>query len=524
MTGIMPQHGSVEMEFEIRNVGIDTGANVVLINGHDATAYGLAPGDRVEIYAKGSSRKSIAIVDVSNITGRNRMGLTSELSRELRLRNGAKVKLAKMEQPKSLAVIKERLRGRRLPYESLYSIVKDVVERRLSRDEITAFLVGLHAHSLTIEEAEYMSMAMVNTGEVLGLKKKKVFDKHSIGGTPGDKTTLLAVPIVAAAGLTIPKTSSRAITSAAGTADRAEAFMPVSLNVDEMRRIVNRINGCIVWGGAVHLAPADDIFIRAEYPLSIDPLLLPSIMSKKKAAGATDMVLDVPVGDKEKSPSDAELLIRDFMYLGRRMGINVHGAITRGDQPIGYAIGAGAEAREALSVIRNIKNVPDIIDKATGIAGMILELGGKRQGKKLAMSILRRGLAEKKMNEIISWQGGDPKIRPEEIPLGRRSATILSDRNGTVLSMNNIALASATRILGAPLDKRAAIILHRKLGENVKKGEAIFTLYSESSGAINDAEKHLRENSAMLIGSGNEMLIKRIVKVKVSHPHFALER
>jgi AMP phosphorylase len=190
---------------------------------------------------------------------------------------------------------------------------------------------------------------MVETGERLELKKKIVLDKHNIGGSIGDKTSMLLVPIIASLGYTIPKTSSRAITSPAGTADKVETIMPVDLTIDEMKEVVEKTNGCLVWGGALHLAPADDIFIRIEYPLEIDPLLFPSIMAKKKAVGATHLVIDIPTGRgaKVKTIGDAQILAKDFITLGSMLKIKVNAAITYGEQPIGYSIGAGLEAKEA---------------------------------------------------------------------------------------------------------------------------------------------------------------------------------
>ena len=198
--------------------------------------------------------------------------------------------------PSSVYSIRNRLSGRKLTYEEILEIIRDMVKGHISEIEMTSFVTALHILGLDLDEATSLSLAMVETGNTLKIDKPLIVDKHSIGGVPGDKTTLLAVPIIAVAGLTIPKSSSRSITSATGTADRAEILMPVSLGVEEMRRVVEKTDGCIVWGGALDMAPADDIFIRVEHPLSIDPLLLPSIMSKKKAVGTNLLVVDIPTG------------------------------------------------------------------------------------------------------------------------------------------------------------------------------------------------------------------------------------
>ncbi len=286
-----------------------------------------------------------------------------------------------------------------------------------------------HSFGLDLDEATNLSMAMFRTGSSMKLDREVVVDKHSIGGVPGDKTTLLVVPIIAACGLTIPKTSSGAITSPAGTADRAKVLMPVDLNMAEMQEVVVKTNGCIVWGGSVHLAPADDIFVKVEYPLSIDPLLLPSIMSKKKAVGANLLVVDIPCGRgaKVKTIGEADLLAKDFLEIGSRLGIKVRCAVTYGEQPIGYAVGPALEAKEALQALMGRGSPLDLIEKATDIAGMILELAGKSDGKRIAAEALRSGKAEQKMREIIAAQGGDPKITPEEIAIADHQFTFQSD-------------------------------------------------------------------------------------------------
>lgn len=510
--------------FKIKNLDIETGARIAMLNEEDAGILGAHAGDRLELKARG--RRAIGILNIAKFMKSQSIGLSKELSEELETKDGDECDVKMAKQPDSLAAIKEKINGRRLDYEQAYNIIKDAVEGKLEKTELTAFVVALHSFGIDLEEATYISEAMVNTGEKLNLKKKKIFDKHSIGGVPGDKTTLLLVPIVAAAGLTIPKTSSRAITSAAGTADRAEVLMPVNLDVKELEEVVNKTNGCIAWGGAVHLAPADDIFIRIEYPFSIDPLLLPSIMSKKKAAGSTDMVLDVPIGDtvKVKNRSEAELLIKDFVTLGGRLGINVNGAITYGEQPIGHTLGAALEAREALLTITRKEVADDLLDKATSLAGILLEMAGKENGKKLAKEIVMSGLAEKKLREIIAEQGGDERIKPEDIEIGDHGEELLADTNGRVMKFDNTVLAYAARIAGAPTNKKAGIYVHKKLGEDVSKGESILTVYSDSSPKAKEALEYIRENSGVLVAKGNAMLIKKLIGEKIRPQHFIIER
>jgi len=349
---------------------------------------------------------------------------------------------------------------------------------------------------------------------------------NSVGGVPGDKTTLLVVPIVAAAGLAIPKTSSRAITSAAGSADRAESLMDVNLDIDEMKRVVEKSNGCFVWGGALHMAPADDIFVQVEFPLSIDPMLLPSIMSKKKAVGANFLVVDIPTGrgTKIKTLGDANLLSKDFISLGKRLDITTQCAITFGEQPVGYTIGPALEAKEALEVLMRKKFVPDLIDKAAHIAGILFEMVGKRDGELLAREIIKSGRAEQKLREIIELQHGNPNIKPEDIHIGDSGIDFHSEKSGVVLWIDNAALVELARAAGSPKDKGAGIVLYKKIGDRVVKDEKLFTIYSEKSQKVERVRKLLEENAVMGVGERMEMLIHRVKEVPVHKKTFILER
>jgi thymidine phosphorylase/intein/homing endonuclease len=352
-----------------------------------------------------------------------------------------------------------------------------------------------------------------------------IFLHNSIGGIAGDKTTLILVPIVASVGLTIPKTSSRAITGAGGTADRAECLMPVNLNLEEMKEVVEKTNGCIIWGGTLHLAPADDIFIQVEYPLGIDPLLFPSIMSKKKAVGATHLVIDIPCGRgaKVKTIGDANILAKDFIELGKRLGIKTQCAITHGEELIGYTVGPALEAREALEVLMG-KNVPDLIDKATDLASILFEMVGKKFGKKIALKALTSGKAEKKLREIIDAQGGNPKIKPEDIQIGEHKLDVFSKNRGLVLWINNAELNRIARAAGAPKDKGAGIKVYKKVWEPVKKGEKLFTVFAEKYRKLERVEKALEEGQIIGVGERMEMLIQEVKELPVHKKVFILER
>ena len=514
------------MELKAKILGLEAGGKfIVVLNREDAEDISVSSLDRVRI--KGRSTEVIAIVNITTkLIEEGTVGIYEEVKNSLNLKEGAVVDVEIAPLPTSVYFIRNKLNRRKLTYEEIHEIIQDVVKGNLSEIEIASFVTALHVIGLDLDEATSLSTAMVETGNVLKINKPVIVDKHSIGGVPGDKTTLLVVPIVAAAGLTIPKSSSRAITSAAGTADRIEVLMPVNLGLEEMQKVVEKTNGCMVWGGNLNLAPADDIFIRVEHPLSIDPLLLPSIMSKKKAVGANLMVLDIPTGrgTKVKTIGDADLLAKDFMELGRRLNIKVQCAVTYGEQPVGHTIGPALEAREALGVLMGKAEVPDLVDKATNIAGILLEMSGKSNGKETAMEILRSGKAEKKMREIIAAQGGDQNVKIEGISVGEKTCTVCSRKGGYLLWINNALLAEVARLAGAPKDKGAGVYLYKKIGDRVKKNEPLLTIHAERDLKLQRALDEIERSEVLGIGERMDMLIHEVRELPVAKSTFTIER
>ncbi|MDH5595981.1 MAG: AMP phosphorylase [Candidatus Bathyarchaeota archaeon] len=514
------------MKLRARLLNIQAGGRrIAILNDETASYLGVHSSDRVKITYK--KEHLIAIVNIASNFPRNCVGLYEEISRKLGIKAEEAVEVKLAEIPEALSYVRAKIGGRRLRENEIKMIIKDVVERHLSDVELASFVTALHIHGLSMDEVEGLSKAMVETGSTLILDRSPILDKHSIGGIPGDKASVLIVPIIAAAGLVIPKTSSRAITSPAGTADRVETLCPVNLTIEEIREVVNKTNGCMVWGGALELAPADDLFIQVEYPLAIDPLLLPSIMSKKKAIGATHVVIDMPTGRgaKIETIGEAHALAHDFIDLGKRLGIEVECATTFGEQPLGYAIGPALEAREALSTIMG--NGPaDLREKATNIAGMLLEMVGIQSGKQKAEDLLKSGKAERKLREIIEAQGGNPKIEPGDIKVGDKKAITRADEGGKVLWINNKSIAQLAREAGAPKDKGSGVILKTKIGRHVKRGGVLFEIYAERTTKLEAAVESARKLQPVRLSKKPEeiMLMDRIPARTKHRKTFILER
>jgi AMP phosphorylase len=514
------------MLLKVKPLRMEAKRSIVILNKEDAAELDVKPMDRVELRA--GRKKGVALANTAEkFIPRGSIGIYSRVQQDLRVKAGQSIKVLPTEPPESLSFIKKRLDGDRLDPDEIHRIIQDVVEERLSDIEITSFVISLYNHHMTMKEVAAMATSMAHTGETLDLGKKRIYDKHSIGGVAGDKTSMMLVPVVAAAGLTIPKTSSRAITAPAGTADRMECLCPVDLKLDEIKQVVKETNCCLVWGGAVDLAPADDMFIAVEYPLSIDPLLLPSVMSKKKAVGAKYVVIDIPTGRgvKVKTVVEAEKLANQFIELGKKLRMKVSCISTFGEQPIGHGIGPALEAREVLTSMANFRLLPrDLLEKVSKLAGELFEFAHLKNPDSIAYDIIRSGKAEKKLREIIAAQGGDPNIKPSDIPVGQKKVTIKASQPGKVWWINNAAVIEVARAAGAPKDKGAGILLHKKIGDTVKKGDTLFEIYAEKAQKLNRSLRIGQKLDFMGVGKKLSMVMAEIPHEEKAKKYFILER
>lgn len=405
----------------------------------------------------------------------------------LNAKEGEKIYLSHPKPLQSLSYIHSKIYGNNLQKNEINKIIQDVLAGNLSDVQIAAFLAASAGRRLTFTEITDLTSAMINVGDKLQWEWPLIVDKHSIGGLPGNRTSLIVVPIVAAFGLKIPKTSSRAITSPAGTADTMEVFAPVELDLKKMRKVVERENGCIIWGGAASLSPADDILIRVERALDLDSegQLVASVLSKKIAAGATHIVIDMPIGNttKVRSLDMANILKKYMEEISHLLGVTAHVIFTDGSQPVGRGIGPALEARDILSVLNNEKNAPqDLRARAILLAGEILEFSSKvekGEGQKLAQEILDSGKALKKFQAICQAQGA-----MREPILAGFTHVIESEKTGKVVEIDNRKIARVAKLAGAPNSKGAGIEMHVMLGERVEKRQPLYTIYSETPGEL----------------------------------------
>ncbi|MCG2782467.1 MAG: AMP phosphorylase [Candidatus Altiarchaeales archaeon] len=479
------------MKFTAKCYPIKAEKPIVIMNEADAKFLGVYVSGRVSLSYRG--KEVTAIVNTTkSFVDEHEIGLYKDVTDTLKVRAGDKIMLKPTERPKSVEFIKKKIDGYTLNYEEIYSIIKDVVDDNLSSIELTAFVTGGYMAGYNLDEIVSLTQAIVKTGRQIDFGDD-IVDKHCIGGVAGNRTTMLIVPIVAAAGATIPKTSSRAITSPAGTADTMEVLAPVDFGVEELQRIIRKINACISWGGAVNLAPADDKIIQVEYPLSLDAEghVLSSVMAKKISVGSDYILIDIPVGvgSKVPNPEKADEMKHNFIELGKRLGVAVDCVITNGSSPIGNGIGPALEARDVLLSLENNGSV-SLVKKSVMLAGNLLELAGKAKkgtGRRIAKRILDSGKAKAKMMEIIEEQGGNPEIKPDDIKIGKKEETIKSDVGGRLKFINNKEISAIARAAGAPRDKTSGLYLHINPGDFVDKGDALFTIYSSKNRRLNNA-------------------------------------
>jgi len=514
----------MKMELTVKKLIYETGNKKdVILNYRDAKKLGLNAGDRIRIknvQSKSIESKSwVAILEIdysNSIVKEGEIGITLDILEEKKnLEENAVISVKPAEPPDSFKYIQEKIKGKKLTALQINSIVADVVSGSLSKIDLAAFITSVSINGMDNDEMTAMTLAEANSGEIFNFGEK-VFDKHSTGGVPGNKVSLIIVPIVAAAGLIIPKTSTRAITSPSGTADSMEILAPVVFNSEEVKEIVSKENACLVWGGALDIAPADNLLIEVERPLHMDPigLMIPSILAKKLSMGVKQLVLDIPVGQGTKFPTnnDARKFAYIFKEIATRVGISAECALTLAHQPIGHTIGPGIEAKEALTLLRDYNAGPNsLIEKSTELAGILLEMGGKAQrgqGQILAKEILKSGKAYEKMKRIIEIQGGDPDIKPEDIELGPYIKEFHATKEGHITAVDNSIINQIAKAAGCPQSKKSGVEIFKKQGARIKQGDLIFRIYSDNPTKLNRAEKIYNSTGGPIILGG--MMIERI--------------
>jgi thymidine phosphorylase len=468
---------------------------------HICVAEGFSASARVLLRTARTSL--IATLDVieNQLIEPGQIGLSAIAMHRLQVAEGETVLVEHAPVVDSLRFLRKKIYGHVLADAELEAIMRDISDHRYRDIEIAGFLSVCAGSRLNIDEIIGLTRAMVSCGKRLHWPEQQaIFDKHCIGGVPGNRTTPLVVTICSAGGLLIPKTSSRAITSPAGTADTMGTLFKVEFQLPQMQEVVRKAGACMVWGGAVSLSPADDLMVRIERELDIDGegQLISSVLSKKIAAGSTHVIIDIPVGDtaKVRSSSEADYLASLFSRVGVACGIQVRCVITDGSRPIGAGIGPVQEAQDLLAVLQCKPEAPaDLRQRSLELAANLFDMAeshGLEAGMAKAIRLLDSGKAWEQFLRIAEAQGG---LR--SLPQPGYSAEIRAAANGRILAIDNRRLSRLAKLAGAPQDVTAGLRLHTNAGSLVRHGDPLFTLYSESPGERDYALDYYHANSDM---------------------------
>ncbi len=484
------------MQLKTRLLKWSAGVPVAMIGAKTAEAMGIRENDRVSIEKSSSVDCEVFLTVVNVVQGlvkEGEIGVSSEIKDTFHLKDKQLVEVNIANSPKSLEYIRKKIDKKKLSKKEIKEIIRDIVNNSLSEPEIAMFVSGMYENKMTFKETIHLIESFVESGEKLSFKGKYIADKHCIGGIPGNRTTPLVVSICAAAGLIFPKSSSKAITSAAGTADVIESIAKIEFSKQELKDIIKKTGAFMIWGGSIELVPADSKIIRIEKKLKIDPhaQLLASIMSKKLAVGSKYILIDIPYGKNAKVNLKEGLELKGaFEKYGKHFKLRLKAVLTRGDEPIGNGVGPFLELIDIINVLNPSEKGPeDLKKRSIFLAGNLLELtkkAKKGQGEKLAKEILESGKAFEKFKEIISAQGGNLK----KIKLGEFKKDIVAKRSGEIKEINNKKINLLARVSGCPADKAAGLYLHFHVGEKFKKGDKILTIYSESKPRLKEALKY----------------------------------
>jgi thymidine phosphorylase len=473
-----------------RRFGLDTQYEAIVVmhkQCHVCRSEGFIAHTRV-LLCNGARRVIATLYQATgDLIAHDEAALSESAWTRLALHEGDRITIAHPAALDSLSHLRSRIYGHALGESSFHAIIADIVEGKYSDIHLSSFLTACAARALDHQEILALTHAMVEAGDRLRWPAGVVGDKHSVGGLPGNRTTPIIVAIAASLGLMMPKTSSRAITSPAGTADTMETMAPVELDTAAIRRVVEHEGGCVVWGGAVNLSPADDILIRVERALDLDTegQLIASVLSKKLAAGATHLVIDLPVGPtaKVRDPQSAQALSRSLADLAKTFGLQVRVVLSEGMQPVGHGIGPALEARDVMAVLRGDRPAPrDLRARALALSGALLELAGSApqgEGEATAAQVLDSGRAWAKFQRICEAQGG-MRVPPRST----QQRPLLAGLAGEVHAIDNRKIARLAKLAGAPDDKAAGVDLHVSIGERVSRGQPLCTVHADAPGVL----------------------------------------
>ncbi len=509
----MEEQEHYSMNLKVKTIPVVAKIFISILHEETAKSLGILPLDRAELVHEEKNRSVITVVDTTDsMIKRDEIGIFEDVRQKLNVKEGEKLEVSGVSTPESLEFIKKKMHGGTLGETEIKKIVEDFGENKLSDIEASAFMTSVFINGYTLNETVAMARALTENGITLKLDVEPVVDKHSIGGVNG-RATMLIVPLVACAGLYIPKTSSRSITSAAGTADAMDVLANVSLSAEQIKSITEKHGGVIAWGGSLDLAPVDDKIIKIERPLSMDPKgqVIASVLAKKASVGSKYVVVDIPIGKmlKVKSRQDGKELAGMFIKVGSKLGMKVEAVLTDGEQPSGSAFGSALEAAHVLKILEG-QVYDSLAQKSCELAGVLFELAGKRKqgrGYDYAKKLLESGEALKKFQKIIRAQG--KRIdRSKDVPVAPYKTEVHAGKAGEVSYINVKKMINIAKIAGAPSDVTAGVLLNVEVGQKVKAGELLYEIHAENRRKLDLAAKYAAKDKAVQM---EKIIIERFI-------------
>ena len=481
---------------------------IVLLNPKQAMAFGINLNNKVQL-TKTNGEYIVADVSLSEAVLEGNVAICADVSEKLDLENNELVAVSLAESSSaSYEAIRKKMRGETITYDEMFAIIKDISENKLDDTMMTYYVASSFFYPTTDEEMYQTAKAMAECGVMFKYPKGEIIaDKHCIGGVPGNETTMILIPLIASLGIKIPKNFSKSITSPAATGECVNVLMNINFNKEGIENLVEKLNCCLVRGGGLDLAPADDKLIKVQYPLSMQSRakVVSSIMAKKYAMGVTHSLIDIPVGPTAKVSSieEAKDWKKKFEYVGKKLWMKMSVQITEANEVIGNGVGAVMQVREVLRILQqHPERAADLENKVIFLASKIIEEVGLAKGKeavKLATHQLVSWAAWKKMQAIIQAQGGNPEVNSEVLPLGKHTFDIIAEKDWVLKMIDLHDINAVCRKLGCPVIDQAGLYLYKKTGDKIKKGEVICKLYAQDEVKLKHGVERWKERSPLHI-------------------------
>ncbi len=429
------------------------------------------------------------------------IGLNEDAFKALNMSEGTEVHVSMAAPSLSAQSLRRKIAGEILTSSEYMDIIKDIASGRYSKMDIAAFLVACTS-SMSATELVSFTEALVAQKVLHWDEKSMVVDQHCLGGVPANKTDLVILAIVSAYGLPIAKTCIRSLTSCAGVADTMGVLANVDYNTSKFQKLVRANNGAIVNYDVLEETKVNHLLhdVRSQLGINQNELVIASILAMMISSGVSHLVLDVPVGENARvhSTNEAIRIRKQVEYIGDMLGLSIDVVITDGSEPIGNGIGAVLEARDVMKILRNKEDAPiDLKEKSLFLAGRVLEFdpqlrGG--QGYAVAKEILENGRALEAFQRIVNAQG------VHEVPaLGQYVREVVAPYDGIVSAVNNTIInkigvyAGATQCLGSGVD------LNKKIGDKVKAGDVLYTIYSCNAADFDVVSQLVEQDNGYLI-------------------------